>query len=229
MMSKKTNIRHVNELISGDVLLCHIDASLIAQQIEKATGSKYSHAAIYYGDGFVAESLIKEGLGKGQIVKNAIRDVISRYDHIAVIRQPDAWCSEQSIAGLKLFIDKTIENGAKYNLGGIFSFTKRKELHETNVHQKLVDFFANESIPISPNKENYFCSEFVADCFIATGFIQPSAAILFQSDTYSPGDLGKEPTFGTFFGYLTNNPSYEVKEEDYYYHASTFDEIFGNP
>lgn len=144
-----------------------------------------------------------------------------------MIRQPDAWASDNKIEALKLFIDKVVENQAKYNFGGIFSFKSRKELHEANIHEKLKSFFNGELSPLPTDKSEYFCSEFVCDCFIAVGFIQPSAAILFQSDTYSPGDLGKEPAFGTFWGYLTANSNYKVSENDYYYWATTYDAIFG--
>ncbi|VAW59267.1 hypothetical protein MNBD_GAMMA08-478, partial [hydrothermal vent metagenome] len=154
-------------------------------------------------------------------------DLVSRYGHVAVIRQPDAWAGVDRISALKLFIDKVVDNKAKYNFNGILKFKDRKEYHEANIYEKLNAFFTGNLAPASTNKHQYFCSEFVCDCFIAVGFIQPSAAVLYQSDTYSPGDLSKDPTFGIFWGYLTNDKGYQVSESDQFYYATTYDVIFG--
>lgn len=228
-MKPNTNFRDVTELKVGDVLLCHCDPSkdFVAKQIHDATGSEYCHAAIYYGDYFAAESTAKNGIKKGIIEKVNVSDLISRYDHIAVVRQPDAWAGDDRTAALKLFIGKVVENQAKYNFSGILKFKSRKELHESNIQEKLNSFFNGDLAPTSTEKHQYFCSEFVCDCFIAVGFIQPSAAILYQSDTYSPGDLSKDPTFGTFWGYLTDKNNYKVCENDHFYHATTYDVLFG--
>jgi len=228
-MQSNNDFREITELKPGDVLLCHCDPSkdLVAKKIHNVTGSEYCHAAIYYGDCFVAESTAKNGIKKGEIGKVKVSDLVSRYGHVAVVRQPDAWARDDRVSTLKLFIDKVIENQAKYNFNGILKFKDRKELHESNVYEKLAQFFNGGLVPTSTEKHQYFCSEFVCDCFIAVGFIQPSAAILYQSDTYSPGDLSKDPTFGTFWGYLTDKANYKVRENDHFYYATTYDVLFG--
>ena len=228
-MQPNTGFRNISELKPGDVILCHSDPKkdLVAKAIHSVTSSEYCHAAIYYGNSLAAESTAKDGIKKGKIERVNVSGLISRYKHVAVLRQPDAWTSENRIRALQLFIDKVVENEAKYNFSGAFSFKSRKEFHETNIQEKLEGFFNGQLTPASTDKSGYFCSEFVCDCFIAVGFIQPSAAVLFQSDTYSPGDLGKEPAFGTFWGYLTTKSNYKVSEHDYYYRATTYDEIFG--
>ncbi|QWF71823.1 hypothetical protein KEF85_04970 [Methylomonas paludis] len=228
-MQPNTEFKNIADLKPGDVILCHCDPSndLVSKAIHSVTSSEYCHAAIYYGDSLAAESTAKDGIKKGKIEKVDVSKLISRYGHVAVLRQPDAWASDNRVEALKLFVDKVVENGAKYNFNGIFSFKSRKEFHEANIQEKLENFFGGKLSPLPTDKSEYFCSEFVSDCFIAVGFIQPSAAILFQSDTYSPGDLGKEPTFGTFWGYLTTNPSYKISEHDYYYRTTTYDVIYG--
>lgn len=228
-MLPNSNFRNFSELKPGDVLLCHCNPSkdLVAKMIHKITGSDYCHAAIYYGDSLAAESTAKDGIKKGKIEKVKVSELLSRYDHVAVVRQPDAWAGGDRTSALKLFIDKVVENEAKYNFSGVFTFKNRKELHESNVYEKLKIFFKEELAHISTEKHQYFCSEFVCDCFIAVGFIQPSAAILYQSDTYSPGDLSKDPTFGTFWGYLTDKTEYQVSENDHFYHTTTYDVLFG--
>lgn len=228
-MQPNTDFRDIADLRPGDVILCYCNPAedLVAKVIHSVTSSKYCHAAIYYGNSLAAESTAKDGIKKGKIEKVPVSDLISRYEHVTVLRQPDAWASDDRVKALQLFIDKVVENDAKYNFSGIMSFKSRKEFHEANIQGKLEDFFDEQLTTASTEKGRYFCSEFVCDCFIAVGFIQPSAAVLFQSDTYSPGDLGKEPAFGTFWGYLTMSPNYMVPEHDYYYQATTYDAIFG--
>jgi hypothetical protein len=219
--------KNINHLKPGDVILCYGGLNLTARAINAVTGSKYSHAAIYYGESFAAESTVKNGILKGKVKKIKVCELVSRYDHVAILRQPDAWASEDRTKALQLFINQVVANEAKYNFNGVLSFKNRKELHQSNIYEKLESFFAGQSTQIQTQKASYFCSEFVCDCFIATGFILPSAGVIFQSDTYSPGDLAKEPTFGTFWGYLTTKDDYIVPLDDYYYRASTYDQIFG--
>jgi len=138
-MQPNTNFRDIAELKSGDVLLCHCDPSkdFVAKKIHNVTASEYCHAAIYYGDFLAAESTAKNGIKKGKIEKVNVFDLVSRYGHVAVVRQPDAWAGDDRISALKLFIDKVVEKEAKYNFNGILKFKDRKELHESNVFDKL--------------------------------------------------------------------------------------------
>ncbi|SEN35788.1 hypothetical protein [Nitrosomonas marina] len=227
-MQPNNNFRNVAELRTGDVLLCHCDPSkdFVAKKINDVTGSEYCHAAIYYGDSLAAESRAKNGIKKGKIEKVKASDLVSRYGHIAVVRQPDAWVSDNRVSALKLFIDKVVENQVKYNFEGILKFKNSKELHEFHIYEKLVSYFDDDLIPEPTDKHQYFCSEFVCDCFIAVGFLQPSAAILYQSNTFSPGDLSKDPTFGTFWGYLTDRNNYSVSDNDHFYYATPYDVLF---
>jgi hypothetical protein len=228
-MKPNTIFKNVADLKPGDVILCYCkpNDNLIAKVIHAVTASEYCHAAIYYGDSMVAESTAKDGIKKGKIEKINVSNLLSRYDHVAVLRQPDAWASSDSVKALQLFIDKVVQSKAKYNFIGFLTFKSRKERHETNIYEKLEAFFNDQLNSAQVEKGSYFCSEFVCDCFIAVGFIQPSAAVLFQSDTFSPGDLGKEPAFGTFWGYLTTKSNYAVSDKDYYYRETTYDAIFG--
>ncbi|WP_061011119.1 YiiX/YebB-like N1pC/P60 family cysteine hydrolase [Vibrio sp. CUB2] len=212
----------------GDVLLCHKKDDYVAKKIEEKTGSKYCHAAIYYGDSLAAESLAFDGFKKGRIGKTNVSDLIARYDHVAVLRLHHGWGSTKRIDDLKQFIDKVINMGSRYNLCGIARFVKRKAFHESTLFKKLNEFFNGDFPPYSPVKSNYFCSEFVCDCFIAVGIIQPSAAVLYQSNVYAPGDLGNDATFGVFAGYLVKHSSHAIPTDDVFYNQSTYDEIYGS-
>jgi len=77
-------------------------------------------------------------------------------------------------------------------------------------------------------KQQYFCSELVAYCFIVAGLLDPSAAILYHPATITPGALGSDSTFGTFFGYILSTEEYSVPDNDQFYHQTPFHEIFGS-
>ena len=217
-----SKIVSINCLKAGDVLLCYKKGKVdpVGKKITKVTDSDYVHAAICIDSTTAAESLVSGG------VKNSpVKVLVCRYDHVAVFRQPDAW-SQARVATLNYFINAIINSGAKYNLSGVAKFRKKKELHDKTIQEQLESFFNGQATPDPSFKGQYFCSELVADCFVATGFIQPSAAVLYRSSTTSPGALGRGPTFGTFYGYISCAKDYEVPESDEFINTTTFSEIF---
>lgn len=216
---------HINELRAGDVLLCYKDAKLdpVGKGITRVTNSEYTHAAICISACTAAESTVFDG-----VTKIATADLIKRYDHVAVFRQPDAWRPAERIQAMNAFIDSIIASGAKYNLRDVMTFKKRSEVHQFSLTDQLNAFFNGTYAPAPIEKGKYFCSELVANCFVVTGFIEPSAAVVYKSDVTSPGALGRDPTFGTFFGYVSAVPNYSVPATDEFFRASTFEEIFGS-
>lgn len=214
-----------NELRAGDVLLCYKDAKLdvAGKGITHVTNSEYTHAAICISASTAAESTVFGG-----VAKVATEDLIKRYDHVAVFRQPDAWRPVERIHALNAFIDTLIASGAKYNLRDVMTFKKRSEVHKLSLTDQLHAFFNGTYAPAAIEKGKYFCSELVANCFVVTGFIEPSAAVVYKSDVTSPGALGRDPTFGTFCGYVSTVSNYSVPTTDEFFHTSTFEEIFGS-
>lgn len=217
-MSAEGKILDLNQLKAGDVLLCYGEGP-IADKINKKTGSEYSHAAICYSATEAVDS------GGGFVRKVAISDIVGYYSHVAVFRSPIAW-SPQHVAAMNIFLDKVIGDKCKYNMAGLVGFVRRKENHELTLPKQLEAYFAGELEPDSFSKDAYFCSELVADCFAAAGFLHPSAAVVYKADTYAPGDLGKDPTFGTFVGYLTDGDAAEIPEDDEFINDATFGEVF---
>lgn len=215
----------ITNLRAGDVLLCYKDAKLdlLGKKISAITGSDYTHAAICLDDTSAVESVVSAG-----VKKLAIQDVVSRYDHVAVFRQPDAWNSSERVEALNTFVNSVIASKAKYNLRGVLAFKKRSEIHHLSLTEQLEAFFEGKIEPEAIEKGTYFCSELVANCFVAVGFLDPSAAIVFKSSTTSPGALGRDSAYGTFYGYLTNSASYVIPDADEFFNAPTFDEVWGN-
>lgn len=214
----------IDELRAGDVLLCYEDGEkdFVGNRITAVTGSEYTHAAICIDSFNAAEAMFLGG-----VTKVKISDIIKRYDHIAVFRQPDAWCHDDRVEAINLFIDSLVVSGAKYNVLGIKEFKEKRDNHILNSYEKLTAFFNDPSSKTAGENKKYFCSELVADCFIVSGFIEPTAAVVYQSDVTSPGALGRDPTYGTFYGYISGIPNYTVPRSDEFFNTTTYKEIFG--
>lgn len=215
----------VSELRAGDVLLCYGAAKLdpISKVITQVTNSNYTHAAICIDSYTAAESTLLGGVAK---VKT--QDLVNRYDHVAVLRQPDAWSSQQRVQAMNTFIDTIIASKAMYNLCDVVAFKERSEVHQLSLNEQVKAFFDGAYLSVPVVKGSYFCSELVVSCFVITGFIDPSAAVVFNAKVTSPGDLGRDPVYGTFYGYVTALPNYSVPVSDEFYGMTTFSEIFGS-
>jgi len=215
----------VSALRAGDVLLCYKDAKIdpVGKGITHVTDSEYTHSAICINHCTAAESTVLGGVAKVKI-----QDLVSRYDHVAVFRQPDAWQPPARVEALNGFVDVVIASGAKYNLTGVVAFKNRSEVHQLSLTDQLNAFFSGTYVSAPVVQGSYFCSELVAACFVVTGFIDPSAAVIYQSNVISPGALGRDPTFGTFYGYVSAVPNYSVPDTDQFFSSSTFTEIFSN-
>ena len=213
----------VDQLKAGDVLLCYKAKKydIVGERIRTVTKSDYTHAAIYIGSNEIAESMTSG------VTITSISEFVRRYDHVAVFRQPDAWSTGRARI-LRTFVEGLASTGVKYNLSGVLSFKKRQKEHEQTLFAQLNDYFNGVRASTNQSKESYFCSELVADCFVITGFIQPTAAILYKSDTTSPGALGRDPTFGTFCGYMSHIDNYNVPQDDEFISSTTFNDIFGD-
>jgi hypothetical protein len=222
---KEMKMVSITELRAGDVLLCYKDAKFdpAGKGITHVTNSEYTHAAICIDYCIAAESTVFGG-----VVKVKVKDLVKRYDHVAVFRQPDAWRPSERVQAMNAFIDSVIASGAKYNLRDVATFKKRNEIHQLSLTEQLHAFFNVTHVPAPAEKGRYFCSELVANCFVVTGFIEPSAAVIYKSNVTSPGALGRDATFGTFYGYVSVTPNYSVPATDEFFNESTFNEIFGN-
>ncbi len=214
----------ISELRAGDVLLCYGGAKFnpIGKAISHVTNSEYTHAAICIDSCTAAESTVLGGVAKAKA-----QDIVKRYDHVAVFRQPDAWEPSERVRAMNAFIDSIIASKAKYNLHGVIAYIKEHRDHQLSLTEQLHAFFAGKPSPKLTEKSNYFCSELVADCFVATGFIAPSAAVVYKPEYTSPGALGRDVTFGTFYGYVSAVTNYSVPATDEFFNAPTFCEIFG--
>lgn len=209
----------------GDVLLCNCGShsDYWQRRIEDATGSPYVHAAISVGDDMVAESTT----GGLQQVSFAV--LLKRYAHVAVFRSSYVW-SDDRVRKLKAFVELELQRQAKYSFIGAFKLLWKPKKHAATIHQQLQDFF--DRAPESKKKfvffghKRYFCSEFVAQCFIEAGFTEGAGAVFFCPDVQTPAALGKDWLYGVLVGFITGKNDYVVPVEDEFYDDATYREIF---
>jgi len=211
-------IKFINEkeLVSGDVILCC--SAMTSDKVTQVTDSKYSHAAIHLSDGEIAESA-----SKGVAITSA-SSLLEEYDHIAVLRNPYIWGGNR-VEKLKSFIKKAIEDKASFNTVGMGKYESRKDKHSITELQRLEQYFEGKLPEAKSERGAYFCSELVVASFLSIGVIAQSAAVVITPEVFSPGDLGKEATFGGFVGYIKSSEEVEISEDDDFYFQSPIDHV----
>lgn len=216
-MESSKRIIQAQEIQTGDVLLCVLQGRM-AEKVEINTCSKYTHAGICYSEDEIVDMTI-EG-----IQKNKISEFIADAEYVAVFRNPYIWGGDR-IEKLRQFLDAAITQGVKYDKRGVYTFTDRKAEHQWNVHEKILEYFENGLQPDDHKKQKYVCSELIVASFIEIGAIDTSASVFYKPDTYSAGDLSRDPTFGHFVGYLTSEKNNPIPDDDEFARGFTFYEL----
>ncbi len=212
-----TRIIDPNTLEPGDLLLCVMPGT-VAEQVEQVTGSKYTHAGICYNSAEVVHMSVRG------IKKEPVSRLLESSQRIAVLRNPYIW-SVKRVEALKQFLDDALANRRRYDMEAAQKFETRKDEHRINLLARLHDHFENGLQPENHSKLRYICSDLVVAAFIEIGYIQPSAAIVYRGDTYSAGDLGRDPTFGYFVGYLKPDHSGDIPRDDEFANKVTLAEL----
>ena len=211
-----------HDLRPGDIFLYyHAFWNPIGQIIKWKTGSPYTHASIYLGDGEIAEAT------PPKIRKSTVQEALKNCRYIAVFRSQCGFYDDRTTK-LRDFIDRLIQNNSKYDLPGTWAIRndKRKTNHQIISTELLVDFFESVSIPKDRTKNTFFCSALVASCYCEVGIIEPSAEVLLKPELYSPIGLSQEPAFGYVFGYLLKDGD-TIKANDPFLQDSSFKTIMG--
>jgi hypothetical protein len=216
-MSPTDRIIAVDQLRTGDVLLCVL-AGRLASKVEHHTGSKYTHAGICYNEAEVVDVTL------AGIRKSGALAFVEGKEYVAVFRNPYIW-NQGRVEALRQFLDSALTQQIGYDKSGARTFVERKADHDLTLLAKIHEHFEQGLQPVDHKKLEYICSELVVAAFIEIGYIQPSAAIVYQCDTYSPGDLGHDPTFGFFVGYLRPKNTGEIPADDEFARNVTLGEL----
>ena len=206
------------DLKPGDILLCFTSSGDLNNKFQGVTGSGYSHAAICINVDNAGEAF------RGRVRKSQIELILDEYEHVAVLRQPDCWNTAR-LKMLESFIDQAINDGAKFNVEGVKNFEAAKEESQITEIQRITDYFKGISVPVVPERSKYFCSELIAAAFVHLGIIEQSAATVYSPEVTSPADL-RDPTFGSFVGYLKRCQDSEIPSDDEFLNETPFHEIW---
>jgi hypothetical protein len=192
----------LNDLKFGDVLFC---GSSINEKntnlIQNTTDGSYVHCAIYIGDNKIVD------VTTSGIRKRYINTFINDYSYVAITRCPGDNLSRKK--AIEIFIDNAFKKQVKYNwFGALFSPIK-EYINITWFYSKGT---REEYHGPTLAKEKYFCSEFVVDCYKASGYIRTAKRYMI-SNKWTPTGLAEENIFG-FIGYISNNGLKAVDHND---------------
>ena len=166
------------------------------RKISEATGSPYTHAAIYLGGGLVAESNFPLG-----VAKRALEVSIKGSRCIAVLRSQLGFGGDRP-RKLNEFVDAVLETGNFYNLIAVLNFKEASTEYFDNQLEIVRNNYDKMTSTEEFARQSFFCSAFVVACYSVAGVIGPTAQIAYLPDAFSPGSLYQDPTFGWLLGYL---------------------------
>lgn len=190
-------ILNPSELLPGDVLLYRSGNGKIHQRkISEATGSPYTHAAIYLGGDLVAESNFPRG-----VAKRALEGSIKGSRCIAVLRSQNGF-GEDRPRKLNEFVDAVLESGSFYNLIAVRNFKKASTEYFDNQLEIVRNNYDRVTSTEEFVRQSFFCSAFVVACYAVVGIIGPTAQIAYLPNAFSPASLYQDHTFGWLLGYL---------------------------
>jgi len=216
----------LNDVKPGDVLLCRppegINASkVVRRSIAAVTGSPYTHAAIALSPSEVLDARPIHG-----VKARPLAELLVEARHVAVLRHPDAW-TPQRIDRLREYAAALQALGAGYNYREALRYTANRRSHEAGTMDALRRYFETGEQQPAADFGPFFCSELVAACFVDSGFLHPSAAVVVAPGVQAPGDLAKEPAFGFLLGFLAADPVSKVPDDDPMLNHARYSEIFG--
>lgn len=211
--NNSTNI--LDDLEVGDILFCNSD-TLTSKGIRMVTNSKYSHIAIYLGDGKISHST-KKG-----VITESLDSLINKSNYIAITRHLDAWSLRRK-EELKFFAEEMQNIKYNYNFMSFFKAKYNEIKHEKNITKKLDTYFENpfktREIP-----ESVFCSQYVLECLYRVGLIDDSFVVAYDPCTISPKDMINYIPIGFHVGYIKNE-NISIGEDDDFWNKDKYYEL----
>lgn len=179
----------------------------VRNRIRTATDSPYTHAAIALSSTEIADAR------PGGVRIRPLQHLVDGAACVLVLARDDIWDAGR-LRQLRAYVEDLEALGARYNYADALRFEKNKARHQAGITQALEDFFEKSVSNGATNCGPFFCSELVVACLIHIGYIDPSAAVVYDPGTHSPGDLLRDATFGYLVGYLSNDPGFKVPADD---------------
>ena len=197
------------DLLPGDVLL-HKSRSPTNYHkfISNYKSSPYTHAAIYLGNGMIAEVA-------SQIRESKLSHAVSTSCYIGVVRSPLGFNGRRPIV-LRHFI--------KYLLGGrtgfyflLFSnnFMRNNALFTSKEIARICNKYKYSLIQEGYIRNCHSRAQLIAACFSAVGIISSGTMTkLYELKVYTPELLYSDPTFSWYLGHLIPKGGCIVSNKD---------------
>jgi hypothetical protein len=197
-----------SDLMPGDVLLYRSrKITIVQRKISEATGSPYTHAAIYLGDGLVAESNVPQGVGERRLA-----DSIKGCRCVAVLRSQLGFAGDRP-QKLRAFVDAVLKHKKLYNFTDVLKFKSQSAAYFDNQLDFIFENYGKVTSRDEFAEQSFFCSAFVVACYTVVGIIGDTAQVAYQPENFSPGHLHQDPTFGWLLGFLVPEDG-SVLEDD---------------
>lgn len=186
-----------DQLLPGDVLIHRPrKPSLISKKISTATSSPYTHAAIFLGEGMIADSNPPKG-----VAVRRLEDLMGDANCVAVLRTQLGFGSER-VKKLNEFVAAVVKEAKLYNVAAVLNFRHDSEEYFSGQLEFIRENYGKADTAENYSKQSFFCSAFVIACFAAVGVIDASAQVGYQPSFFSPGHLYQDPTLGWLAGFL---------------------------
>jgi hypothetical protein len=186
----------VNDLQPGDVLYYRsLHPSPLEDRIARQSGSPYTHAAVYLGNGNVLHA-VADGV--------LVEPVSTLQDgRIGVFRnQSPNGLSAGQVRELNDFANALVATGAEYDLERAGTFFKEREKFLGSQLEFMIENYGRVTLPAEFAKGPYVCSGIVVAFFTIIGVITPTAQAAYPRKYFAPADLHRDGTFGWFLGYM---------------------------
>lgn len=185
------------DLRAGDVLLYRpLEPTFFQSKISKATESPYTHAAIYLGDGMIADSGVLNGVTRSEFEAST-----GGSQCIAVLRSQSVFDDDRAKA-LNAFVNSVCGAKRSYDFVSAITFTKRSEAYFANQLDFIRDNYGTSKTAGEFAEQAFLCSAFVVACYAVVGIIGDTAQAAYQPQYFAPGHLVEDVTFGWLLGFL---------------------------
>jgi hypothetical protein len=174
----------ISDLLAGDVLLYRPRSPNPFQlAISAMTNSAYTHAAIYVGDGLIADSTVPWGVTQHDVTGSLKGSLC-----VGVLRTQLGFGS-QRVEELLKFAEAVAGKRRFYNAISALTLPKRIK----KLFGDQLDFVRDNYGRATPTeefaKQRFFCSAFVVACWTVVGIIDPTAQVAYEPINFSPGGL----------------------------------------
>ncbi len=168
-----------NELKPDDILL-RCTAALSSQMTEVMIWSRYTHSALYIGNGMIIDSTWQHG-----VQTRSLADFLSESNRVGVLRM-DGLTSDQAN---QVIAAAHAQESAKYNFQGVKTLGVQKLDALTNTYPQSLGILlgilgnAEHLPPDATDSGKYACSELVVAAFKAVNIT------LSHANGFTPGDM----------------------------------------